>query len=176
MRASRGRGGRPRLAYVGLGANLGDPAANVRVAAARLAALPGISACRLSGLYETAPWGKTDQPWFVNAAAELTVDLPPDDLLTALQAIEADLGRVRHERWGPRTIDLDYLLDERHTSSTPRLMLPHPELENRAFVLAPLADLRPDLVLPSGRPVASRLAELLPSQPVRMASCPPPRS
>jgi 2-amino-4-hydroxy-6-hydroxymethyldihydropteridine diphosphokinase len=100
-----------RLAYVGLGANLGDSRANVHAAAARVAGLPGVTACRLSSLYETAPWGKTDQPWFVNAVAELRVALAPGDLLETLLRIELDLGRVRQERWGPRTIDLDYLLD-----------------------------------------------------------------
>jgi 2-amino-4-hydroxy-6-hydroxymethyldihydropteridine diphosphokinase len=156
-----------RRVWIGLGANLGDPAANVLAAARRLAALPGVGAVRLSPLYDTAPWGVTDQPWFVNAAAELETDLGPEPLLDALLATEAAMGRVRRERWGPRVIDLDYLLDEAGPVATERLVVPHPGLEDRASVLAPLADLRPDLVLPSGRPIAERLAELLPDQPVR---------
>jgi len=133
-----------------------------------------VSAARLSSLYETAPWGRTDQPWFTNAAAEICLDMPPADFMRLLLAIEAELGRVRHERWGPRIIDLDYLLDDQHTSSAVFLTLPHPELENRAFVLAPLAELRPDLILPSGRLIAKRLAELLPTQRLsKMAACPP---
>jgi 2-amino-4-hydroxy-6-hydroxymethyldihydropteridine diphosphokinase len=93
------------------------------------------------------------------------------------------MGRVRHERWGPRTLDLDYLLDESGPTSTGELTVPHPDLENRAFVLAPLAELVPDLMLPSGRPVALRLAELLVEQPLRLletaptiAPWPPPSS
>ena len=156
-----------RRVWIGLGANLGDPAANVLEAARRLAALSGVLSLRLSPLYDTAPWGVTDQPWFVNAAAELETDLAPQALLGELLAIEAAMGRVRRERWGPRPIDLDYLLDEGGAVATARLVVPHPGLEDRASVLAPLADLRPDLVLPGGRPIAARLAELLPDQPVR---------
>jgi 2-amino-4-hydroxy-6-hydroxymethyldihydropteridine diphosphokinase len=155
-----------RRVWVGLGANLGDPLANVLEAARRLAALPGVRALRLSPLYDTAPWGVADQPWFVNAAAELETDLGPGALLDALLATEAAMGRVRRARWGPRVIDLDYLLDEAGPVSTDRLVVPHPGLEDRASVLAPLADLRPDLVLPGGRPIAARLAELLSAQPI----------
>lgn len=161
-----------RRVWIGLGANLGDPAANVLEAARRLAALVGVPALRLSPLYDTAPWGVTDQPWFVNAAAELGTDLGPEALLDELLAIEAAMGRVRRERWGPRVIDLDYLLDEAGAVATARLVVPHPGLEDRASVLAPLADLRPDLVLPSGRPIAARLADLLPDQPVRRRAPP----
>jgi 2-amino-4-hydroxy-6-hydroxymethyldihydropteridine diphosphokinase len=101
-----------RRVWVGLGANLGDPAANVLEAARRLGGLPGVRRLGLSPLYDTAPWGVTDQPWFVNAVAELETDLAPGALLRSLLDIERPMGRVRRERWGPRVIDLDYLLDE----------------------------------------------------------------
>jgi 2-amino-4-hydroxy-6-hydroxymethyldihydropteridine diphosphokinase len=167
-----------RRVWVGLGGNVDGPAARVLAAAGRLAALGQV---RLSSLYETAPWGKTDQPWFVNAVAELETALAPPALLAELQRIEVELGRVRNERWGPRAIDLDYLLDEAGPVDRPELTVPHRQAENRAFVLAPLAELRPDLVLLSGRPIEDRLRELLPEQPLRrlepahtIAPCRPP--
>ena len=156
-----------RRVWIGLGANLGDPAANVLAAAHRLSAEPGTRAPRISDLYETAPWGRTDQPWFVNAVVELETTLAPDALLDRLLAIELELGRVRSDHWGPRTIDLDYLLDERATADGARLTLPHRELENRAFVLAPLAELRPGLLLPSGQTIEARLRDLSADQAVR---------
>lgn len=158
-----------RRVWVGVGANLGDPAASVRQAIAALAAAPEFASARASRLYETAPWGKTDQPWFVNAVVELETDADPEAVLARLFAIERAMGRQRRERWGPRLIDLDYLLDEAATNEEPHLYLPHKEMENRAFVLVPLAELRPEMVLPSGRPIRERAAELAASQPVRLA-------
>lgn len=179
--AGRGMTGRlmkARLVWVSLGANLGDRTSNVLKGAQRLGALGPL---RLSSLYETAPWGKTDQPWFVNAVAELSTALAAADLHRHLQGIEEELGRVHNERWGPRTIDLDYLLDEDGPVAGLDLIVPHRELENRAFVLAPLLELRPALVLPSGRLAAARLSELRADQPLRrleaphtIAPCPPP--
>jgi 2-amino-4-hydroxy-6-hydroxymethyldihydropteridine diphosphokinase len=167
-----------RRVWIGLGGNLDGPAERVLAAAGRLGALGRL---RLSSLYETAPWGRADQPWFVNAVAELEIGLAPVALLAELQRIELELGRVRRERWGPRTIDLDYLLDAAGPVARPDLAVPHVELENRAFVLAPLAELQPDLRLPGGRPIAERLRELLPEQPLRrlepahtIAPCRPP--
>ena len=167
-----------RRVWIGLGGNLDGPVARVLAAADRLA---GLGPLRLSSLYETAPWGRADQPWFVNAVAQLETALAPAALLAELQRIELELGRVRNERWGPRAIDLDYLLDEDGPVDQPALTVPHPQLENRAFALAPLAELRPELVLPSGRRLADRLRELLPEQPLRrlepahtIAPCRPP--
>lgn len=156
-----------RRVWVGVGGNIGDPAASVREAIARLAAAPEFAGGRASPLYETAPWGKTDQPWFVNAVVELETEASPRLVLDRLFAIENEMGRVRRERWGPRVIDLDYLLDETESSAEPVLYLPHPEVENRAFVIVPLADLRPDLVLPSGDTVRERAAALAAEQPLR---------
>lgn len=156
-----------RRVWIGVGGNIGDPAASVREAIERLAFAPEFEGGRASGLYETAPWGKTDQPWFVNAVVELETEAVPRAVLDRLFAIETEMGRVRRERWGPRVIDLDYLLDETETSAEPALYLPHPEMENRAFVLVPLADLQPDLVLARGQTVRERASVLAAEQPLR---------
>ncbi len=147
------------LAYIALGANLGDPAATVNAAFAALDRLPHSRLLAKSALYRTAPVGIADQPEFVNAAARLETTLAPEALLDALLDIEQAFGRVRAERNGPRTLDLDILLYDELRLATPRLILPHPRLHLRAFVLQPLAELAPDLALP-GR---GRLAAWLPA-------------
>ncbi|WP_281985442.1 2-amino-4-hydroxy-6-hydroxymethyldihydropteridine diphosphokinase [Azonexus hydrophilus] len=147
------------LAYIALGANLGDPAATVNAAFAALDQLPQSRLLAKSALYRTAPVGIADQPEFVNAAALIDTTLTPEALLDGLLGIEQAFGRVRAERNGPRTLDLDILLYDDLTLATPRLTLPHPRLHLRAFVLQPLADLAPDLVIP-GR---GRLAAWLPA-------------
>lgn len=103
---------------------------------------------RASALYETAAWGKTDQPSFYNQALELETDLSPLDLLHLLLAIEKKLGRHRDEKYGPRTIDIDILLYGDHICNDPQLRIPHPELQNRRFALTPLAEIGPGLVHP----------------------------
>ena len=147
------------LAYIALGANLGDPAATVNAAFAALDQLPESRLLAKSALYRTAPVGIANQPEFVNAAALIDTTLAPETLLDALLGIEQAFGRVRAERNGPRTLDLDILLYDDLTLATPRLTLPHPRLHLRAFVLQPLADLAPDLAIP-GR---GRLAAWLPA-------------
>lgn len=107
-----------------------------------------------------------EQPWFVNAVAEVETSLRPSELLHELLAIERSLGRVRSQRWGPRPIDLDYVLDAQLTVDEPGLTVPHPGLEDRASVLVPLADLRPEMILPSGRAIAVRIVELGSSQAI----------
>jgi 2-amino-4-hydroxy-6-hydroxymethyldihydropteridine diphosphokinase len=134
-------------AAIGLGANVGDRAASLRAAIDRIAGLGSVVA--VSSMFETAPWGITDQPAFLNAALVLDTELSPRALLDALLAIERDLGRdrAREVRWGPRRIDLDILLyDDRVEEGDPAL--PHPRLHERAFVLVPLAEIAPDLVHP----------------------------
>jgi len=135
-------------AYVALGANLGDPRATVLAAFAALANLPESRVARCSSLYRTAPVGILSQPDFVNAVALLETSLPPDSLLDALLDIEARFGRIRRERNGPRTLDLDLLLYDDIELDLPRLTLPHPRLHLRAFVLLPLAEVAPDLAIP----------------------------
>jgi 2-amino-4-hydroxy-6-hydroxymethyldihydropteridine diphosphokinase len=135
-------------AYVALGANLGNPRATVLAAFAALANLPESRVARCSSLYRTAPVGILSQPDFVNAVALLETTLAPETLLDALLDIEARFGRIRRERNGPRTLDLDLLLYDDIELDLPRLTLPHPRLHLRAFVLLPLAEVAPDLAIP----------------------------
>jgi 2-amino-4-hydroxy-6-hydroxymethyldihydropteridine diphosphokinase len=143
------------LAYVGLGANLGDRDESIRRAAELLGAR------RLSPVRETEPWGVTDQPKFLNAVAEVEWDGTARELLDRLLEVERELGRVRDgSRWGPRLIDLDLLVFGSETIDEPGLTVPHPELAGRAFVLEPLADLVPDLAVPRVGVVSSLLRAL----------------
>ncbi|GGD91252.1 2-amino-4-hydroxy-6-hydroxymethyldihydropteridine diphosphokinase [Aureimonas endophytica] len=146
-------------ALLGLGGNLGDPVANMRMALRALDARPDIAVSAVSRLYRTPPWGKTDQPPFVNAVASLDTALAPHALLEAGLAVERGLKRERLERWGPRTIDLDILDMEGVVLADAALTLPHPRMGERAFVLIPLADVAPDFRI-DGVPIAARLAEL----------------
>jgi 2-amino-4-hydroxy-6-hydroxymethyldihydropteridine diphosphokinase len=132
-------------AAIGLGGNVGDKRANLDRAVERLAAVPGVWVVARSGYYRTEPWGFTDQDWFLNACAVVETTLAPADLLAACLAVETSLGRRRAERWGPRIIDLDILTFGDRTIDKPGLAVPHPRLLERAFVLAPLAEVRPDL-------------------------------
>ena len=146
------------LAYVGLGANLGDREGTIRRALERIAADPAIRVAAVSSLRETAPVGYVDQPPFLNGACALETDLPPRDLLERLLGVERELGRVRDgPRFGPRTIDLALLLYGGESVDEPGLCVPHPRLAERAFALEPLHELDPDLVLPDGRRVADLL-------------------
>lgn len=146
-------------AYVGLGSNLAEPAAQVRQAIAALAALPQTTLAGSSPLYRTAPVGPQDQPDFINAVAALDTALAPLDLLDALQAVEQAAGRERLRHWGERTLDLDLLLYGDAQIRHPRLTVPHPHMTERAFVLVPLAALAPDLQLPDGRAVTELLQQ-----------------
>ena len=146
-------------AFVGLGSNLGDRELNLRRALERLEELGPI---RASSFRETDPVGVTDQPKFLNAAAELVTEIGPRELLERLLAIERDLGRERtgEARWGPRVIDLDLLVYGNEAIDEPGLTVPHPRLADRRFVLEPLCELNEDLTLPDG----SRVRDLLGSQ------------
>lgn len=133
--------------YISLGANLGDRARAIRMALKALAALAGVELQAVSSLYETEPWGLREQPPFINAAAKAQASLPPLALLAACQEIELDLGRSRGTRWGARTIDIDLLHIPEVACKTPQLTLPHPYLTQRAFVLIPLAEIAPQLII-----------------------------
>lgn len=145
------------IAYIALGANLGDPASTLRAAFSALDALPDSRLLARSALYLSAPVGLAGQPDFVNAAARIETTLAPEVLLDALLAIEQQFGRIRGERNGPRTLDLDLLLYDQQVIATPRLTLPHPRLHQRAFVLLPLADLDHALSIPGRGTLAAWL-------------------
>jgi 2-amino-4-hydroxy-6-hydroxymethyldihydropteridine diphosphokinase len=147
-------------AFVGLGSNLGDRERTVEQAVALLGAQPGIDVVSVSILRETEPWGPVEQPGFLNGAAELETTLEPRELLGVLLDVERRLGRVREERFGPRTIDLDLLLYGDAVVDEPGLVVPHPRLHERAFALEPLHELAPELVVPGRGSVADLLAAL----------------
>ncbi len=130
-----------------LGSNVGDKTGALRRALAALDAEAGIRLIAVSRFYRTAPWGKTDQDWFVNACALVRAELEPEALLDRVKRIETALGRTARERWGPREIDIDIIAYDDIARSTETLTLPHPEALNRAFVLIPLAELAPDRVI-----------------------------
>lgn len=145
-------------AVLGLGGNIGDSRRSMAVAIGHLAAHPGIDIEAVSALYRTPPWGKVDQPPFLNAAVKIATGLEPRPLLEAVLAVERRLGRERIERWGPRIIDIDILLYDRRIIDETGLTVPHPRLRERAFALAPLVDLMPEAVV-GGRGVEDWLAE-----------------
>jgi 2-amino-4-hydroxy-6-hydroxymethyldihydropteridine diphosphokinase len=150
-----------RRAYVGLGANLGARERTLRRALELLVQAPGVEVVAVSSFRETDPVGVIDQPRFVNAAAALETDLTPRELLDLLLETERALGRVRGaERFGPRSVDLDLLLYGDETLDEPGLIVPHPRLHERRFVLEPLAELDPELRVPGRGPVSDLLAEL----------------
>lgn len=149
------------LAYVGLGSNLGDRRGLIREALKRLGRIDGVRVLKRSRIIETDPVGRTGQPRFLNAVAEVETKLAPEPLLRRLRDVERALGRVRKRRWGPRTIDLDLLLWDDRSMTTPRLTLPHPRMTERRFVLAPLAELCPGRRVPgTGRTVRGLLRDV----------------
>jgi 2-amino-4-hydroxy-6-hydroxymethyldihydropteridine diphosphokinase len=135
-------------AYIGVGSNLEDPRAQVLAAIERLGHMPHTRRVLVSGLYRSRPFGPVAQPDFVNAVAGLLTQLEPPALLKELKAIESSMGRPkRHERWGPRIIDLDILAFGTERCEEPELTLPHPGIVERNFVLYPLSEIAPDLQL-----------------------------
>lgn len=151
-----------RSAWIGLGGNLGDVAARLEAALLALARLPGTRLLRRSRLYRSPPWGIVEQPAFVNAVAELETTLRAPELLSALLEIERAAGRRRDRarRWGPRELDLDLLLYGAGQLDLPGLTVPHPGLHQRAFVLVPLAELAPELIVPGHGRVLDLLARV----------------
>ena len=147
-------------AYIGLGANLADREGTIEQAVGLLGAEPGIEVVSVSSLRETEPWGRVAQPAFVNGAVAVETTLEPRALLGVLLDVERRLGRVRNERWGPRTIDLDLLLYGDVVLDEPGLTVPHPRLHERAFALEPLHELDPELAVPGRGSVADLLAAL----------------
>ncbi|MDH4124802.1 MAG: 2-amino-4-hydroxy-6-hydroxymethyldihydropteridine diphosphokinase [Gammaproteobacteria bacterium] len=139
----------PVQACIGLGSNLNDPQQQVMTAIERLDALPGCKVLRRSSLYRSAPFGPVKQDDFINAVVVLETTVPADSLLARLKEMERIQGRVlRAERWGPRVLDLDILLYGSETIDLPGLTIPHPGIASRNFVLLPLREIAPELVIP----------------------------
>ena len=138
------------IAFLGLGSNLGDRLANLQAAVDALQSEPGLRVTGSSRVWETTPVGGPPQPDYLNAVIRIETDLSARDLLDAARRVEARLGRVRKERWGARTIDVDILLYDDEQIDEPDLVVPHPRLGERAFVVLPLLELEPDPVLPDG--------------------------
>jgi len=155
-------------AFIGLGGNLGDSVATLTAALRALDALPDTRVVRASKLYRTAAWGVTDQPDFINAVALLHTRRTPRQLLEDLLEIERHAGRHRlddgSDRWGPRTLDLDLLLFADARIDEPGLHVPHPRIQERAFVLVPLAEIAPDAHIPGVGTAAQALARMAPAQ------------
>lgn len=147
----------PRTWYLGLGSNVGDRAGFVRRAVCRLGETPGIVVQATSSLFETDPWGETNQEPFLNAVVRVATTLGPHELLAEAKRIERELGRRPRRHWGPREIDIDLLLSGDLRIETPELTVPHPHLRERQFVLVPLVELDPNLQLPDGSTVSSHV-------------------
>jgi 2-amino-4-hydroxy-6-hydroxymethyldihydropteridine diphosphokinase len=152
----------PILCYIGLGSNLADPVQQIERARVAIRSMHGVAERSFSSLYRSKPMGPQDQPDYVNAVMAIATRLPALDLLRALQAIETLQGRVRRgERWGPRTLDVDILLYGGEQLNSPELTVPHPGIAARAFVLYPLHEIAPGLIIPG-----------LGSLPGLLAGCP----
>ena len=130
-----------------LGSNIGDKAAHLSAALDAIEALEGVSITKASQFYQTAPWGDTEQDWFLNACAEIETTLAPEALLAALKGIETEVGRTKTRHWGPRVIDIDILTLGALQVAQDALTIPHPRIAERAFVLVPLIEICPDLMV-----------------------------
>jgi 2-amino-4-hydroxy-6-hydroxymethyldihydropteridine diphosphokinase len=162
-----------KAVYLGLGSNLGDREQSLCSALEAIQTLAGCGLIRCSSIYETAAWGKTDQPDFLNVVAEIETTLTARSLLDALHRIERRLGRERRGRWEPRTLDIDILLFGEEIIREPGLIIPHPRLAERRFVLVPLDEIAPDLRIPdSGIPVHEWLQRCPDKGSVRLYASP----
>lgn len=148
------------IAYIGLGSNLDNPLEQIKQALVSINQMHLSQLEHASSFYRSRPWGKSDQPDFINAVAKIITGLKPLDLLSALQLIEKKQKRVRNVRWGARTLDLDVLLYDKITLNLLGLVIPHPRMLEREFVVYPLSEIAPDLQLPSGESLAAVKARL----------------
>lgn len=146
-------------AYVALGSNLGDPIAQIEQAILSLSQIPQTVLRARSSLYRTPPWGKTDQPAFVNAVVKIETSCSPHALFEYLQAIEKSQKKKKIEKWGPRTIDCDLILYGNEVMESAELTLPHPRMFVRGFVLIPLAEIAPALIFPMGKSITDLLVQ-----------------
>lgn len=147
--------------YIGIGSNLNNPIQQVKAAIDELAKLPKSQLIAISHLYQSPSWEGDDQPEYINAVAALETSLHAHDFLTELEKIEFLHGRTRStRRWGPRVLDLDLILFDDLAINTARLIVPHPEFHKRAFVLVPLQEIAPELILSSGKKLQELIDEL----------------
>lgn len=153
-----------KVAYIGIGSNLGDKLKNCRKAIDIIDHTDGCTVSKQSPFYRTEPVGVTSQDWYVNGAIRIGTSLGPRELLKALLSIESHMGRVRHRKWEPRVIDLDILLYENEVIQEPSLMVPHPLMHQRRFVLQPMAQLDPGLIHPVLGKSMSELKDALGSE------------
>ena len=153
------------IAYLGLGSNVGDRLANLQRAVDAFRGEPGVRIASSSRVWETVPIGGPPQPKYLNAVLRVETDRSPRELLDACRSVEQALGRVRTERWGPRTIDVDILLYDDETVDAPDLTVPHPRMTERAFVVLPLLELDPDPMLPDGRRLKDLRVETAGAEP-----------
>ena len=149
------------IAYIGLGSNIGDRVENLNSAITKLSEVPGIQVTKISSRYETKPYGKTDQPDFMNMAIEVDTNLTPLDLLETVLGVEHELSRVRTEVWGPRNIDIDVLLYEELELQLSDLKVPHPEMHLRSFVIDPLNEIAPKKEHPTLKMTVEKIKEQL---------------
>jgi 2-amino-4-hydroxy-6-hydroxymethyldihydropteridine diphosphokinase len=136
------------LAYLGLGSNIGNRIGYIRKSLVALSRLPKTKITKVSSLYETEPYGKKEQPWFINIVVEISTELSPLELFKKCKSIETKFGRQKRERWAEREIDIDILLYDNIVLSTPELQIPHPDMHNRRFVLIPLSEIAPNMIHP----------------------------
>jgi len=153
---------KPTIAYIGIGSNLGDKSFNCQYSIDQIDTLPGCHVIARSTLFKTEPEGVTKQPWYVNCIAQIRVTKSPFELLQGLMNIESVMGRVRRKRWEARIIDLDILLFGQEIRESHNLLIPHPLMHKRRFVLQPLAQLAPDLVHPVFKVTIQELLNKLP--------------
>lgn len=146
-------------AFVGLGSNLDDPISQIKRALEAVKKLPNTQFMAASSLYRTPPWGKIDQPDFINAIVKIKTKLTAHQLITELLGIEKNHHRIRNRQWEPRTLDCDLILYGDHIINDPALTVPHPRMQKRGFVLLPLAEIAFDLQLPNGECLAELLAD-----------------
>lgn len=157
------------IVFLGLGTNLGDRTGNLNTA---LKLLPekGLKILAVSGIYETAAWGFTDQPDFLNLCLQARTDLNPGDLLDTLKILEKEIGRKESFHWGPRLIDIDILYYNNQIISEDNIRIPHPGIAQRDFVLAPLTEIAPDFINPLNHLSSSQMLENLPANSARVFS------
>jgi 2-amino-4-hydroxy-6-hydroxymethyldihydropteridine diphosphokinase len=153
------------IAYIGIGSNLGDKSFNCRHSIDKINQLPGCHVSAVSAIFKTEPEGFTGQPWYANCVVELSTTQVPSQLLKGLLSVESDMGRIRKKRWEARIVDLDILLFGQEIIESNNLIIPHPLLHKRRFVLEPLVQLAPDLVHPVFKLTIRELLNKLPIPP-----------